>query len=279
MQGSGTKDDPFLVSSVDDWNLLVRDNKYIKIMKDIDFNHTAITPIDNFSGHIDGNGKTLSNMTVNGSGIFESISGGSVKNLTLANVNVTGSERGHAGGFAGVISGGNIENVVLTSGTVTGGNGANGVGGFVGYLAEGASIKNSFSSLTVSRGQNVGGFIGLTTGGKVENSFANGQVQKTENSNSGGFYGSLFVGSPAPTFTDCAYDMRATGQNTADNQGDIAGITGYQSPETITLDIGGINETDIDVVTKPMLQSINSNIRLGSTQLQILIMRPRNSMG
>ncbi len=93
MQGSGTKDDPFLVSSVDDWNLLVRDNKYIKIMKDIDFNHTAITPIDNFSGHIDGNGKTLSNMTVNGSGIFESISGGSVKNMTLANVNVTGSER------------------------------------------------------------------------------------------------------------------------------------------------------------------------------------------
>ena len=70
-----------------------------------------------------------------------------------------------------------------------------------------------------------------------------------------------------PTFTDCAYDMRATGQNTADNQGDIAGITGYQSPETITLDIGGINETDIDVVTKPMLQSINSNIRLGSTAI------------
>ena len=267
VQGSGTKDDPFLVSSVDDWNLLVRDNKYIKIMKDIDFNHTAITPIDNFSGHIDGNGKTLSNMTVNGSGIFESISGGSVKNLTLANVNVTGSERGHAGGFAGTISGGNIENVVLTSGTVTGGNGANGVGGFVGYLAEGASIKNSFSSLTVSHGQNVGGFIGLTTGGKVENSFANGQVQKTANSNSGGFYGSLFVGSPAPTFTGCAYDMRATGQNTADNQGDIAGITGYQSLETITLDIGGTNETDIDVVTKPILQSINSNIRLGSTAI------------
>ncbi len=48
----------------------------------------------------------------------------------------------------------------------------------------------------------------------------------------------MFVGSIAPTFTGCAYDMRATGHNTADNQGDIAGITGYQSPETITLDIG-----------------------------------------
>ncbi len=72
----------FLVSSVDDWHLLVRDNKYIKIMKDIDFNHTAITPIDNFSGHIDGNGKTLSNMTVNGSEYF-SISGGSVKKYDL----------------------------------------------------------------------------------------------------------------------------------------------------------------------------------------------------
>ena len=267
VQGSGTKDDPFLVSSVDDWNLLVRDNKYIKITKDIDFNHIAIAPIDNFSGHIDGNGKTLSNMTVNGSGIFESISGGSVKNLTLANVNVTGSERGHAGGFAGTISGGNIDNVVLTSGTVTGGNGANGVGGFVGYLSEGASIQNSFSSLAVSNGQNVGGFIGLTTGGKVENSFANGQVQKAANSNSGGFYGSLFVGSTAPTFTGCAYDMRATGHNTADNQGDIAGITGYQSPETITLDIGGTNQASIDVVTKPILQTINSNVRLGSTAI------------
>ena len=43
--------------------------------------------------------------------------------MTLENVNVTGSEREHAGGFAGAISGGNIENVVLTSGTVTGGNG------------------------------------------------------------------------------------------------------------------------------------------------------------
>lgn len=267
VKGSGTKGDPFLVSSVDDWNLLVRDNKYIKIMKDIDFNHTAVTSIDNFSGHIDGNGKILFNMTVNGSGIFESISGGSVKNLTLSNINITGSERGHAGGFAGTISGGNIDNVILTSGTVTGGNGANGVGGFVGYLSEGASIQNSFSSLAVSNGQNVGGFIGLTTGGKVENSFANGQVQKAANSNSGGFYGSLFVGSIAPTFTGCAYDMRATGHNTADNQGDIAGITGYQSPETITLDIGGTNQASIDVVTKPILQTINSNVRLGSTAI------------
>ena len=107
--------------------------------------------------------------------------------MTLSNINITGSERGHAGGFAGTISGGNIDNVILTSGTVTGGNGANGVGGFVGYLSEGASIQNSFSSLAVSNGQNVGGFIGLTTGGKVENSFANGQVQKAANSNSGGF--------------------------------------------------------------------------------------------
>lgn len=85
-------------------------------------------------------------------------------------------------------------------------------------MSEGALFKYVFYALAVSNGQNVGGFIGLTTGGKVENSFANGQVQKAANSNSGGFYGSLFVGSTAPTFTGCAYDMRATGHNTADNR-------------------------------------------------------------
>ncbi len=266
VQGSGTAQDPYLISTVDDWKRLVRDDKHVKIMKDIDFSGTTLTPIPRFSGSVDGNGKTLSNIKVNGtglySGLFESVYG-SISDLTLSNLTVTGGT-GNVGGLAGQISAGNIHNVVITSGSVTAGSASARVGGFVGYLATGATISDCYTSIAVSGGGNMGGFIGISDGGTVTGCFANGSVAVSNNS--GGFLGMLL--NTGPAFTDCAYDMRATGQDKAHSGGDATGVTGYKINEKVSLDLNGTNEADLTALgltTKPFIASISAMCRFDST--------------
>ena len=91
------------------------------------------------SAHIDGNGKTISNINIeDGNGLFESLINSTLKNLTIDNITVTGEENGHAGALAGSFSGGEIDNVNILSGSVVGGNSMQydfqGVGGFIGTI-------------------------------------------------------------------------------------------------------------------------------------------------
>ena len=100
--------------------------KYFKLGDDIDMSGvTDFQPIGNdtnpFSGHFNGNGKTISHLQINASsyaGLFGKIDGGSVSNLTLygASINIT---KKHAGGIAGQISSGTIENCHVVGTTIT----------------------------------------------------------------------------------------------------------------------------------------------------------------
>lgn len=88
------------------------------------------------TGTFDGKGHTISNLTINQPGVdrvglFRDIDGGTVRNLTLANIAVTGL--GDAGSLAGSSDGADIYNVHVTSGTVTGaGDDSDTIGGLVG---------------------------------------------------------------------------------------------------------------------------------------------------
>lgn len=94
------------------------------------------TPISDFAGTFDGNNKTITGLTINQSamdniGLFASIAeGGTVKNLTLDNVNITA--KSNVGAIAGE-NRGTIENCSV-SGSVTSSAGVNNgnVGGIVG---------------------------------------------------------------------------------------------------------------------------------------------------
>jgi hypothetical protein len=131
LSGAGTQDDPYLIYTAQDLNLIglaVCDwDKHFKVMADIDlsgldgkdgrpaFNIIAPDSSDAtlwfestfFTGSFDGNGHTISHLTITGGsylGLFGQLKpGAEVKNLGVVDVNITGSWR--IGGLVGANGG------------------------------------------------------------------------------------------------------------------------------------------------------------------------------
>ena len=140
----------------------------ITLTADINLSGIDWTPIgkdDNkaYTGTFDGNGKTITGLTVTRSNRYTGLFGfikGTVKNVVLTEVNITSGT--FVGGVAGWSFGGNIENCSV-SGSVSGSSGSD-VGGVVGYQQVG-SITGCSSSATVKGTERAGGVVGVTNGG------------------------------------------------------------------------------------------------------------------
>jgi filamentous hemagglutinin family protein len=161
---------------------------------------TGFPPGTTFTGLFDGNGGispanyTISDLTLSSANspvaLFPFIeSGATVRNLNLANVNVTGTGSFI---FLGTLAGenrGTIGNVHILSGTVAGGSQTGVVAGGLVAKNEGL-IENSSSAANANVGANsiVGGFAGLN-GGTILLSTASGAVTATSESYLGGFAG------------------------------------------------------------------------------------------
>ena len=141
---------------------------------------TDLTNSYSYKATFNGGGHTITGLTVTTSdqyaGLFGRIgSGGTVKNVTLKNVQITNdNSSGNAGGVAGW-SYGNIENCSV-SGSVSG-SGMNGIaGGVVGFQV-GGSITGCSSSATVNGTSSVGGVAGATnSGASLTGCYATGDV-------------------------------------------------------------------------------------------------------
>jgi hypothetical protein len=142
-------------------------------------------PIPNFTGVLDGQNQTISNLTITSTaqniGLFGTIDG-SVRNLSLTNVNTAG-----AGGlvFLGALAGenrGTISNVHVLSGNVNGGQQTSvGAGGLVAQNK--GLIENSSSAANVNVGNsnsatgfNVAGGLVAINLGTITGSSASGSV-------------------------------------------------------------------------------------------------------
>lgn len=173
----------------------------VKLMDDIDLAGIEWKPIGQttggysartyFQGTFDGNGKTISNMTIGESsweagsnggenfatGFFGFIDAGgnTIKNVTFDNANVEGHH------WVGVVAGymtGTVENVVVKNSTVTStykNDKADGdkAGGVVGYLNSGSSVTGctvTGSTITAIRdcGSVVGYSVGTVTGNTAQ---------------------------------------------------------------------------------------------------------------
>ncbi|MGA9516218.1 MAG: ZmpA/ZmpB/ZmpC family metallo-endopeptidase-related protein, partial [Pseudolabrys sp.] len=166
---------------------------------------TGYAPGTTFTGLFDGNGGlgasstisnnyTISDLSLSSSSspvaLFPFVeSGATVRNLNLANVNITGTGSFI---FLGTLAGenhGTISNVHILSGTVAGGSQTGVVAGGLVAKNEGL-IENSSSAANVSVGANsiVGGFAGLS-GGTILLSTSSGAVTATSESYLGGFAG------------------------------------------------------------------------------------------
>ena len=212
----------------------------ITLTGNIDLKGIDWTPIgkdDNkaYTGTFDGNGKTITGLTVTGSdqyaGLFGYIgSGGTVKNVVLEGVQITSDNSlGDAGGVAGY-SYGNIENCSV-SGSVSGSGSSSDVGGVVGCQI-GGSITGCSSSATVKGTQRAGGVAGATNSGAILTAcYATGSV--TLVSNGTGYAGGVVGNNNGTSTLQACY---AWGSVTGSGSGTIyvGGVTGTNDVGTLT---------------------------------------------
>lgn len=150
---------------------------------DIDMTDETWTPIPTYIGTFNGNGHTISNLTINTTstrsafgtltGFIGTLNGGTVKNLTLRNVNITGKS------YTGAIVGSCINGSYIYCCQVTGKvKGTSSVGGIVGYSNRGKIIACSASGTVEATLQaedkNVmlGGIIGEAYSTNITSSWA-----------------------------------------------------------------------------------------------------------
>jgi filamentous hemagglutinin family protein len=189
---------------------------------------------DFYSGIFDGGGKIISGLRINRSGddnvgLFSALSSGTIRNLTLSGMNVSG--RYGVGGLVGNVgnSGGSISNVSV-SGVV---QGVGNVGALVG--ANGGTISNALGSGTVTglsgaNASNIGGLVGVNTGAiSVSSSSAN------VNGNGQGYTGGL-VGSNTSSGNFIGSVTNSSASGAVYSSGEIVGgLIGDNNGGTLTL--------------------------------------------
>jgi len=179
--GAGTDANPYEVGSVDQLRCVNErglDSSY-EAVSDIDASDKeGFEPIgdedDPFTGTFDGNGHTVSGLTVNRTdeenvGPFGYVgSGGTVTNLNVEDADITGGDS--VGGIAGY-----NEGTVRRSHAAGNVEGTGGVGGLVGRNL--GVVTESHTSAEVSGEDNVGGIVGRNAGvGEVSESYATGSA-------------------------------------------------------------------------------------------------------
>jgi hypothetical protein len=259
LSGVGTEEDPYLIYTAEDLAALTLApcdwDKHFRLMGDIDlsgyaYDRALIAPhtgprLGNeifdfrwwsafwgtpFTGVFDGNGHTISHLTiVRGEdylGLFGQLeSGAEVKNLGVVDVNITGSGNSvYVGGVAGA-NGGAITGCYST-GMVSG---AQYVGGLVGGAceddgvrlgcSEGARVVAAYSAATVTGTRFVGGLIGSNEN-IVTTSFSTGEVIGKKSV--GGLVGGNSGGIATSYGTGAVRGTRSVGGLVGSNGGSVA---------------------------------------------------------
>ncbi len=203
--GTGKQDNPYLITNAAQLALLAKNvnegvstykNEHIKLTVDIDLAGKAWTPIGGgttkktFYGSFDGDGHTIKNLSVTGTGSESNISFGffglianaTIKNLHLVDASVTASDADNnfsVGGLVGKMTGSSGLSGCSFNGTVTtSGTGASNryVGALVGWYSGsgGGQIANCFTTGTISleTKARVAGLVGIafdtTAGGNTD---------------------------------------------------------------------------------------------------------------
>ncbi|MFC6757802.1 MULTISPECIES: CARDB domain-containing protein [Haloarcula] len=215
MDGSGTEEDPYVVTNVDELQAMNedRDAHYV-LGNDIDASDTenwndgaGFDPVgddeNKFTGSFDGQNHSISGLTVNrpteGFAGLIGVSDGTVEHLSLVDASMVGT--GNVGTVVGANNGGTIRNVhasgtvdgEVTVGGLVGGNNGRIVmsgaavevdaekrnsGGLVGTQADG-TLTQSYASGDVTANKVVGGLVGSAIGGEMQSVYAMGDVDTT----------------------------------------------------------------------------------------------------
>lgn len=192
-----------------------------------------------FSGTFEGNGHTISNMTIVASaekvGLFGEVNEGIVRNLGLVDVDVSNTDS-YTGGLIGYGNEISLISDCYVTGSVIATNIKDSIGGFIGYFkSSDGNIANCYAAVKLTTSakvinENIGGFIGYfsTDKGCISSCYATGDVENSvddEGNNIGGFIG--YAKSEEGEISNCY----ATGnvKNIVDDEEDsiVGGFIGY----------------------------------------------------
>ena len=169
-------------AGLDVWADLVRrgnGNASCKLLADIAYDSPKEwEPIGNYylrySGTFDGNGKTISNITItavyDSYGLFGRVDGGgTIKNLNVKNMTVTSSASStvHIGGIAGY-NYGTIDGCTVTGSKLSGTVSSSYMGGIVGSNSSGKIYRCQVTGSTIEGKTRIGGIVGDSYGSSSE---------------------------------------------------------------------------------------------------------------
>ncbi|WP_136605605.1 S-layer homology domain-containing protein [Paenibacillus dokdonensis] len=165
--GNGTPQDPWLITTPEQLNV-IRDNLsgHYKLGNDIDLTLETGDPL----GQLFNEGKGWEPVGTESQRFTGTFDGGEHKIIGLS---INRPSEAEIGLFGSVGNGGTVRNVGLENGSVRGGDYT---GGLVGYNVIG-TVENTYSSVSVSGNENVGGLVGQNDlRGMVKQSYAIGHV-------------------------------------------------------------------------------------------------------
>lgn len=213
VSGTGTQEDPYILTTGDDLSLLQSSpSSYFELGNDIDLENAQRTCISGFTGTLDGKGYSISNFSLiypdsDDIGFFRVLYGGTVKNLTLVNETVAGTKS--VGGLAGHVRSADavIQNCHVVNSTIQGSDDY--IGGLIGRTS--VNVTETISDCSVEdltlyvNGANpryVGGLIGASTA-NIFRCFVTGNITSDANT-VGGLLGSS---SDRHTVSECYADV------------------------------------------------------------------------
>lgn len=214
----------------------------ITLTENINLTDMEWTPIGTnynnaYTGIFDGNGHTITGLTVTGSndyaGLFGRIgSGGTVKNVKLEGVKIeSDNDMSSVGGVAGDSYDGNIENCSV-SGSVSGNNGT--AGGVVGNQQKG-SITGCSSSATVNAGIAAGGVAGGTnSGASLTGCYATGDVTLVSNDIGTCYAGGVVGNNGSSSTLKACYAWGSVTGSKSSGTVYVGGVTGSNDLGTLT---------------------------------------------
>ena len=215
-----------------------------RLLADIDLAGEDWTVLNNGDGfakgiNLDGEGHTISNLTVGGGQVYPSFVGvlnGSVKNLVFNGATITGGSQvagvlaGYIGSSSSAIAG-DISDITVKNSKVTGSKrGLGGIAGMLSKVTEAVGNCHVINTTVTSEADRVGGLFGQTEKGILVKDSSAEDVKASGTINIGGL-----VGVGYGSFTNCTSSGSIFSTNTENNK-DIAlgGLVGYFENGTIS---------------------------------------------
>ena len=186
-----------------------------------------------FSGTFDGNNKKITGLyidaaTLSAIGLFGVVDGGTIKNVGVENVNISGN-----GAVGGVVGGADHNSSVINCYSTGNVNGNYDVGGVVGGVFDGGSLSDCYSTSDVNGTHSVGGVVGQVLSSNVTNCYSTGNISGYEAV--GGVAGFVWYSS---NVTNCY----STGTVSGDNRiGGVVGGISNSSSVTDCYSTGGVS--------------------------------------